>query len=249
MVEIIEEVCAERGIEFTSLSDAWLLELKGSGQTKRVLGYRFSLNDSVASSIAGDKVATHLLLERSSLPSVTHTLLRPKVTDEQKEPLRQWGGIVVKPLDGSGGHSIKLFNNADKAVEWIESTGHPAWAASPFVDIKREIRLVLLDGELLVAYEKQPVMLDGLKMFNLGMGAIPVGTEPSESLLSLAVEAQVALGLRLCAVDIVETADGKRMVLEVNSGFMMEHYIRHSSENKQRAVEAYSKIIDAVMEE
>src|SRR5690606_31033771 len=64
MVDIIREICAKKGIECTSLSNDWLLELKKGGKTKRVLGYKFSLNDSVSSSIAGDKVAAHLLLKR-----------------------------------------------------------------------------------------------------------------------------------------------------------------------------------------
>lgn len=247
MVQIIHDICDERGIDFTSLSDDWLLELTKDGVTKRVLGYKFSLNDSVASSIAGDKVATHLLLKRAGLASVPHVLLRPKVTEEQKAPLRQWNGIVVKPLDGSGGHGVKLCSSADEAVAWIESTDHPAWAAAPFIDIAREIRMVLLDQKPLIVYEKQAVMVDGLKMFNLGMGAEPKEFVPDGPLLDLAARAQTTLGLRLSAVDVVETATGERMVLEVNSGFMMEHYTRFSPENKQHAIEAYTQIVDAVM--
>lgn len=247
MVGVIRDICVERGIGFTSLSDDWLLELTKDGKTRRILGYKFSLNDAVASSISGDKVAAHLLLKRAGLPSVEHVLLRPKVSDEQKEPLKKWGKIVVKPLDGSGGYGVKLFDGADKAIEWIESTDYPAWAAAPFYDIKRELRLVLLDQKLLLAHEKQGVMIDGLKMFNLGLGATPKDFVPDEDLLALAAEAQVALGLRLSAVDIVETMSGERMVLEINSGFMVENYMRFSPEHKQRGIEAYRQIIDAVM--
>lgn len=247
MVEIIEDICAERGIAFTSLSNGWLLELEKDGRMRRVLGYKFSLNDSVASSIAGDKVAAHLLLERAGVPSVQHVLLRPKVAEGQKQPLREWGKVVMKPLDGSGGHGVKLFADTDEAIVWIESTDHPAWAASPFIDIEREIRLVLLDGEPLIVYEKQSVVIDGLKMFNLGMGATPKDIMPDDELLALAAKAQKALGLRLSAVDVIETTSGERRVLEVNSGFMMEHYMRYSEEYKQQAVVAYEKIIDEVM--
>lgn len=249
MVGIIRDICAERGIGFTSLSDDWLLELTKDGKTRRVLGYKFSLNDAVASSISGDKVAAHLLLDRADIPSVPHVLLRPKVSDEQKAPLREWDKIVVKPLDGSGGYGVKLFSDSDKAIEWIESTDYPAWAAAPFFDIKREIRLVLLDQRLLLAHEKQAVMIDGLKMFNLGLGAMPKDLVPDDELLALATRAQVALGLRLSAVDIVETMSGERMVLEINSGFMVENYMRFSPEHKQRGIEAYKQIIDAVMAE
>lgn len=247
MVDIIKDICKERGIGFTSMSDDWLLELTKDGKTWRILGYKFSLNDAVSSSISGDKVATHILLDHANVPSVEHVLLRPKVSDKQKQPLLAWDKIVVKPLDGSGGFGVRLFSEADDAIAWIESTDHPAWAAAPFIDIKREVRLVLLDQKPLIVYEKQPVEVDGLKMFNLGLGAIPKDIEPDADLLALAARAQAALGLRLSAVDIIEAMDGTRKVLEVNSGFMMEHYIRFSPEYRQRAVTAYSSIIDAVI--
>lgn len=247
MVEIIRDICKQRGIEFATYSDDWVLEMKKAGKTRRVIGYRFSINDSASASIAQDKVATHLLLERAGVSSVPHVLLRPKVSDQQRGAIEPWGTVVVKPLEGSGGHHVRMFTNADEAIDWIESTSIPAWAAAPFVDIEREIRLILLDGQPLIVYEKQPTIVDGLKMFNLGLGATPKNIVPDADLLALAVRAQTALGLRLSAVDIAETANGERLVLEVNSGFMMENYIRSSPDNKQRAVEAYGRIIDAVM--
>lgn len=247
MVASIKDICERRGIDFTSLSDDWLLELTKGSTTRRVLGYNFSVNDAVAAGIAKDKVATHILLDYKDVPSVPHVLLRPKVSEEQKRAIEQWDKIVVKPLDGSGGHGVRLFTNADEAIWWIESTDIPAWAAAPWMDIVREIRLVLLDGQPLIVYEKQAVMVDGLKMFNLGLGAAPKDITPDDELLELAARAQKALGLRLSAVDIIETTDDKRQVLEINSGFMMEHYMRFSPEYEQHGVEAYERIIDAVM--
>lgn len=247
MVEAIYQICKERDIAFTSLSDDWLLELTKDGVTKRVLGYKFSINDAVASSIAGDKVAAHLLLKRADVLSVEHVLLRLKVSDEQKKPLKDWPKFVVKPLDGSGGHGVRLFENVEEAAQWIESTGYPAWAAAPWMDIVREIRVVLLDQKPLIVYEKQAVLKDGLKMFNLGLGATPKDIAGDDDLLQMAAKAQGALGLRLSAVDVIETTEGKRHVLEVNSGFMMEHYMGFSPEYKQRGIEAYRRIVDAVM--
>jgi len=247
MVASIKDICERRGIDFTTLSDDWLLELSKDGTTKRVLGYNFSVNDAVAAGIAKDKVATHILLNHSGVPSVPHVLLRPKVSDEQKQAIELWDKIVVKPLDGSGGHGVRLFTDAEEAIQWIESTDIPAWAAAPWMDIVREIRLVLLDQKPLIVYEKQAVMVDGLKMFNLGLGAEPKDSTPDDDLLELAARAQKALGLRLSAVDVIETTDGKRQVLEINSGFMMEHYMRFSPEYERRGIEAYERIIDAVM--
>ncbi len=249
MVEIIRNICIERGITFTSLSDDWLLELTKGDITKRIIGYSFSVNDAVAASIAKDKVATHLLLRKAGIPSVPHALLRPPVSDEQRKAIEGWSPVVVKPLEGTSGHGVKLVNNANEAVSWVESTQVPAWAASPFIDIKREIRFILLDQKLLVGFEKQAVLVDGLKMYNLGQGAIPKDITPSDELVQLAMRAQAALGLRLCAVDIIETSEGNYQVLEINSGFMLEHYMRASAENMQQSVQVYMTILSAVMGE
>lgn len=246
MVGIIRDICKARGIELRTYSDDWVLELTKDGATKRVIGYKFGLNDAASSGIAGDKVAAHLILKEAGLPSVPHVLLRVR-TSSVPDVLRKWDKIVVKPLDGSGGYGVTLFDRLDDAVDWIGSTDIQAWAAAPFIDIKREIRLVLLDQEALIVYEKQSVERDGLRMFNLGLGATPKDIVPDDELLALAAKAQAALGLRLSAVDVVETVSGERQVLEVNSGFMMEHYARFSPEYKQRTIEAYTAIVDAMM--
>jgi glutathione synthase/RimK-type ligase-like ATP-grasp enzyme len=247
MVGFVSDICRERGIEFRTYSNEWVLELKKNGITKRVIGYKFALNDAAASGIAGDKVAAHLLLQEAGIPSVPHRLLRVRTTPIQKETMTNWGKVVVKPLDGSGGFGVRLFENLEPAIEWVGSTDIEAWAVSPFLSIEREIRVVMLDKKPLIVYEKQPVERDGLRMFNLGLGATPKDIVPDELLLTLAANAQEALGLRLSAVDIIETAQGERLVLEINSGFMMEHYARFSPEYKQRTIDAYAAIIDAMM--
>jgi glutathione synthase/RimK-type ligase-like ATP-grasp enzyme len=120
--------------------------------------------------------------------------------------------------------------------------GIEAWAASPFIEIKREVRLIILDRQVLLTYEKQPVEIDGLKFFNLGKGAAAVGYEVADSEIELAQKAKEALGLRLSAVDIILLADGSWRVLEVNDGIMMENYARQSPENKEVAKQVYATI-------
>lgn len=248
LVKIVRDICAERGIEFHDYSEGWLLELRKGGQVRRILGYRFALNDSVAAGIAQDKVATHEVLKLAGLPSVPHTLLRTKVSPVHREVLTAWDKVVVKPLSGTSGHGVRLFDNADTAIDWIESTTINAWAASPFVAIEREIRVIMLDQKPLIVYEKLPVVVHNLPMFNLGQGATPRDMTPDEELLQLAARAQETLGLRLSTVDIVETVSGERQVLEINDGVMMENYARFSSENKQRTIQTYGAIIDAMMQ-
>jgi len=249
MVGILRDVCTKHGITFSTYSDDWLLEFRRGDILRRVLGYGFGLNDSVAASIAQDKVATYQILSKAGIRSVPHVLVRTKISHTDRSVMERWNKVVVKPLVGTGGHGVRLFDDIAQAAGHIEDSKIMAWAAAPFIDIQREIRIIMLDGKALVVYEKIPVMIDGLKMFNLGLGAQPKSIEADEATLQLARLAQEEIGLRLCAVDIIETEASEHEVLEVNEGIMTEHYMRYSSENKERAGHAYEQIVDAMMDQ
>ena len=248
VVNVIRDICQTKAISFRAYSDDWLLELERSGAVRRVLGYRFHLNDSVASSIAQDKVATYQVLDSAGLPAVQHVLVRTKVSHADQQVMAGWQNIVIKPLIGTSGHGVRLYEDTELAIQHIEQSSIAAWAAAPYVDIKREVRIIMLDGGVLLAYEKQPVMIRGLKMFNLGLGATPKDIQASDVLLQLAVDAQRELGLRLSTVDIIENQEGEYKVLEINDSIMMEHYMRRSAAHKERGRTVYTKIIEAMFE-
>jgi glutathione synthase/RimK-type ligase-like ATP-grasp enzyme len=107
----------------------------------------------------------------------------------------------------------------------------------------------MLDGEVLLAFEKQePVLQDGIPMFNLRLGAKAVDCDPSEEIISLASNTQKTLGLRLTTVDIVELENGELKVLEVNDGFSLEHYMKQDAHNVENARHVYDAIIAKLFE-
>lgn len=247
MPKMLREICTEHAISFTSFSDDWLLHLEKGGKVARILGYKFSLNDSVASNIAQDKVAAYELLSHYAIPAVPHFLIRTKASEADWKKLPWQEGMVIKPLSGTSGHGVKRCYSVEEAEAWMEQWGIEAWAVSPFVEIKREVRLVLLDDKVLISYEKQPVEIDGLKFFNLGKGAVAISYEVADAEIKLAQKAKKALGLRLCAVDIIEQMDGSWQVLEVNDGIMMENYARISLQNETKTKEVYAEIAGAIL--
>ena len=244
IVGMLRDIAGSRGITFESWSDDWIIELRKAAETHRVIGYRFDMNDSVASNISQDKVATCTLLAKHSIPAVEHHLVRTKASDANVQDFSHRDGVVIKPLVGTSGHGVRKFQDMPSALAYVNSSSIQAWAAAPYIAIAAETRIVLLDKKILLAYQKQPVEVNDLPMFNLGLGGTAVDVTPGASMLQLARDAQNALGLRLCAVDIVETANDKRMVLEVNDAVMVEHYARQSNRNKQIAHQVYEKIVD-----
>lgn len=241
LVQMIIDACGHRGIELVRYSDDWILEMRKGETIGRVFGYKFPLNDSAAAYLAQDKVGAYEVLRKADVAAVEHRLLRTKVGEANVKLTSE--EVVLKPLVGTSGHLVQAFESIDAAKEYINSSTVEAWAVSPRLDIVSETRLVILDNEVLLAYQKHPLQSEQLTMFNLGKGAVPGDIEPEQVYVELAQRASETLGLRLCAVDIVKTARNDVLVLEVNDGIMMEHYARHSAENYSKAAQVYDAIV------
>lgn len=80
---------------------------------------------------------------------------------------------------------------------------------------------------------------------NLGQGSKAAVVEDAElqsRLAALAVHATEVLNIKFASVDIIETASGM-MILEINSGIMMENFAASSKENYNTSKTIYSDAI------
>lgn len=245
-IERILADCAKRQeVSHESFSAGWVHVFKKDDKMSRLIGYKWSLNDSAASGIAADKVAAYEVLHAAELPVVKHVLLRTKVDNSLHWPREVPEEFVLKPLTGTSGRGILLCHGKAEAEKHVRTTSIREWALSPYVDISKEVRVVVLDGACLLAYEKtKPRQRDGLKFFNLGEGAWAEDIRLTDVQMDVAQKTMKALGLRLGAVDLV-LVGGEWFVLEVNDGFMMEHYLRQSEANFQKTVDLYEKVLIA----
>jgi len=81
---------------------------------------------------------------------------------------------------------------------------------------------------------------------NLGEGAAPQlvpGGPLHDQLVKLARAAQQAINIRFASIDIVEV-DNELLVLEINSGVMMEYFVRHFDDGRAKAKAIYAKAVD-----
>ncbi|MEX2143856.1 MAG: hypothetical protein WD740_04620 [Anaerolineales bacterium] len=100
-------------------------------------------------------------------------------------------------------------------------------------------------GELRQVPDPGQEVLIGWK-HNLGEGSAPQVVEVGplyDQLVELARQAQQAINIRFASVDIVE-ANGQNLVLEINSGVMMEYFVRHFPDGRQLAKHIYAKALD-----
>lgn len=187
LVNLLTEIAEEQGYAFQWFSHHWILRLEKNGQVRHVFGFNFEINASTAFMLAGDKVGTAEVLKHCGVPHIEHKLfLHPTRTIYIDNFNGHWQGImqyaqlgqsddgsirplVVKPNDGTGGLGVTKVTSQpelEKAVQTIFQKGQSV-SLSPFHDIKHEYRLVMLDGECQLAYNKLRPQLAGDGASNL----------------------------------------------------------------------------------
>lgn len=84
---------------------------------------------------------------------------------------------------------------------------------------------------------------------NLRGARAVVPQQPDNAMLKLARRAADSLGLRLCAVDVIEPAGAREpIILEVNAGLMLERYVEQIEDGWQRALELMRDVLVRMFE-
>ncbi len=240
------------------MSQQWIARLERGDASCYLEGYVFPLNSAVSGNLIRDKVSTATVLGREGVPVIPHRLLRlsslrdidgmaDKATELADLPL------VIKPCAGeSGGFDVMRCTDIDEVESAISelSKRHRALAISPFVQIDKEFRTVVLDGEPLLSFEKvrAPLAEDGSGEWrhNLKLGAVPeLQTDPAvvRPLGDIAVSAMTAVRGRFAVVDTAQTSDGLQVV-EMNGGVTLDRFSAYSSEYAALSRDVYTQAIE-----
>lgn len=301
LVRIIREIAGEEGMEYKSFSYDWVIKLTKAGESRLILGYGFPLNSSSAAAVCTDKAAASALMDDGGIPCVQHRFFMNPAESKYIGGQGNWAELtgmlahehelVCKPNQGTGGAQVYRVNSLpalENAVTQIFSSNR-GMAVCRYHDIRSEHRVVMLDGQAQVIYEKKlpfvvgdghstvsmltaqkyPIHKDDLSgtgyipargelvevgwMHNLGRGSAPELVDLSgplaKQLEKLAQDAAAACGVRFASVDIIN-ADGrsahKPLVLEINSGVMMEEFAGVSDDFYAIAKGVYQKAVYAM---
>lgn len=247
--QIILDICKQEGINVEILSRGWLFRLEKNGKVRHMFKNCLSLNSQSSGLIAADKFATYEVLRAANVPVIKHSILYPFDNHRDfaegcntPEYLENYFNehqrdIVLKPNQGFGGCGITHITSASQFPQALKDAFAHADSASlcPFYHIRREYRLIMLDGKLRLLYGKER---GNDWRFNLQNGANSIEvTDPAarEYLASLAERAVKELNLRFCSVDIIELDPSdphlsgpdtdKFLVIEVNSAVETTHYL------------------------
>lgn len=173
LVKLVAEICREHSIEWKCFSDEWILQLKANNRVMFIIGYRFPNNNAAADRVCSDKAALSDILQENHIPHVHHTYFMSPVSKDytkvggdwgrMKALLNQYGKLVCKVNDGSGGKDVyKIGSPKDLefAVMKIFSSSESLCLA-PFVPVQFEYRVVVINAKIGVIYEKRRPFITG----------------------------------------------------------------------------------------
>lgn len=178
----------------------------------------FCVNESVAISRSRDKLRSLQLLSRKDvgLPR-TGFACKP---DNVKDLIKNVGGapLVIKLLEGTQGIGVVLADT-DKAAESIIEAFMGLKANILVQEYIKEaggadIRCLVVGGKVVAAMKRQAP--DGEFRSNLHRGGSAMLVRLTKEERATAVNAAKVMGLNVCGVDILQSANGP-VVMEVNS--------------------------------
>lgn len=175
--------------------------------------------------IAHDKFLTTQLLNKHGLPVPKTYLAKSKSAVDILIPKIKFPAII-KLTAGYGGQGIMFVENAESMKSIMASMEmlKQRVLIQEFVKNPGEdIRILVLGDEVAGAYKR--IAKEGEIRANIKMGGKAVSFTPSEELKEIAIKASKVLKADICAVDILESTEGPKIVeLNINPGIrgMME---------------------------
>ncbi|MGW6534366.1 ATP-grasp domain-containing protein [Streptomyces sp. NPDC055051] len=177
------------------------------------------MNDASSTRLCGNKWSTYLRLKQCGVPTPT-TLLAPSAEAGMKAVESLGYPAVIKPLSASWGNRVSLITDRHAADAVLEHCAAMPSAVARTVIVQEAIRPgapdmrgIVVDGVCLGVISRS----GGDWRNNVARGAAVEHLAPDEETYGLCVRAAAAVGARIAGVDLVRDADGRLMVLEVNS--------------------------------
>ncbi len=178
------------------------------------------VNSASAIEICGDKWRTSLQLQRHGVATPDSCLaLSPRAA---LAAMRELGfPVVVKPLAGSWGRLVTPVRDqatAEIVLDYIAALqgpqAHLVYLQRLVAKPARDLRVIVIGGQAVGAIYRYS---EGWRT-NVSLGGRPVACPLTPELAQLARAAAQAVGAAIAGVDVIEGADGRLSVLEVNAG-------------------------------
>lgn len=285
---VIKEICKELNIDYKTISKDWITILEKDEKVHYIVGYKFDLNGNGISRIMDDKYAFYELVKLYKFPIIEHNIIFKNYDKKEVETLfcKYNKEVVIKINTGTCGKDVYKVNKIEELFKLLDDLLNNNFSLSlcPYVNIKNEYRVILLDDEVLLTYGKiKPVVYgDGKKSikdlliefnpyyfnkidnlpkkilktnefyeyswkFNLYQGAMPfleIDDKIKKKIIKEGLKIAKKLNLRFCSLDFVIDDNDNLLLMEANSGVMMDNFIKIIPNGMDIAKDIYRKVIN-----
>lgn len=264
---IIKEISEELGLKIHFLSNNWLIMLEKDNQIRYITGYKFDLNSQSSSLSIDDKYAMYEILKNKNIPVITHHLMysqsnnEPYAKDYKDKSLahkyfkKYHSNIVIKNNTGTCGHDVyhitdekEIDITLDKIYKKVRPIiyGDGIHTISYLLkEFNSNYQYKILDDYILP--KDKEYMYTWLH--NLSNGTkINLEVPNKEYLINFAKEVANILNIKFGSIDIINTPSGY-LVLECNSGVMMNNLINQLPNGKAIAKDIYKEAIKLMFQE
>ena len=159
---IIYEICNEENINIESYCDSYCFKLSKNNKFTYIYDNIFENNSSSLYKILKDKSAVYELLNKHNIPCIEHFYFFSKVKiDDQlennlKSHLNQYKKLVLKHNEGMSGNDIYFIDNSNDLISKSKRifNKYQSLCVSPFYNFLHEYRIVVLNGDVKLVFDK-----------------------------------------------------------------------------------------------
>lgn len=163
--------------------------------------------------IAHDKFLTTMVLSAKGINVPKSYLV--KGGDDLKRVIEELNlPVMVKILSGSGGKGVMYVDALDTITNLVNVMESEVLIQEYIPSPPEDIRVIVVGDRIIGAYKR--VAKEGEKRANIKLGGKAVSVELTKEIEDISFKAARAINADICAVDIVESNNGKPYVIELN---------------------------------
>lgn len=160
--KILMEICDEEGIDYQSFCDGYFLKITKNNKSTFVFDNIFDNNSAAVYKILKDKSALSELLLNQNIPCAKHYYFstldssNDNIIKSLLKLLKKYKRLVIKPNEGTSGNDVFLVDNEQDLIKLSSRIFEQSntLTASPFLEIKHEYRVVMLNGKIKLIFDK-----------------------------------------------------------------------------------------------
>lgn len=162
MENFVREICNEENIMLETFCDSYCMKLSKGNKLTYIYGNIFENNSSAVYKILKDKSAVCELLSKHNIPCAEHfyyyspSSLDNDALNSIEKLLKKHKSLVIKPNEGTNGTDVFIVKNKNEFMDLSSQIfkNSKSLTVSPFYEIKHEYRVVMLNGKIMLIFDK-----------------------------------------------------------------------------------------------